>query len=191
VATRSTTSTATATTPATAIPTAAPTTAAAPHPPTLAALIDAALAGDLTPEQAHVLVALRHEAIIAALLATVARIAQLQRAAAVAADAAPLPTPPFGTPTPSTPSGAIPPYLKPPAAKGKRRRRPGAKVGHPGARRPAPPAIDRRVEHRLTHCPDCGGKVHRRTRTRTRTIADIPERITPIVTAWRTCCASW
>ena len=46
-------------------------------------------------------------------------------------------------------------------------RRPGAKVGHPGARRPAPPTIDRRVEHRLTHCPDCGGELQRRARTRT------------------------
>ena len=58
------------------------------------------------------------------------------------------------TPVPgalSTPSAMQPAYSKPPARK--RRRRPGRKNGHPGARRPAPVHIDRTVEHTLTECP--------------------------------------
>lgn len=82
--------------------------------------------------------------------------------------------------TPSTPSGMVPVYEKP--AVPKRRKKPGAKNGHPGARRARPERIDRRVEHRLKHCPDCGGRLQRGTRSRTRIIEDLPEDITPVVT---------
>jgi len=81
--------------------------------------------------------------------------------------------------TPSTPSGMKPPYRKPP---GKRRpKRPGAREGHPGSRRQVPERIDRRVEHRVDRCPDCGGKLKRCTETRTRYTEDIPD-IQPEVT---------
>jgi len=83
-------------------------------------------------------------------------------------------------PTPTTPSGMIPPYQKPPATR--RRKPPGRKAGHPGSRRPPPERIDRRQEHRLPRCPHCGGRLRRRTDTRTRYIEDIPQGIQPVVT---------
>jgi transposase len=85
-----------------------------------------------------------------------------------------------GSETPSAPSSTIPPYAKP-AAKG-RRKRPGARLGHPGHRRPAPERVDQRREHRLPRCPDCGGRLQRTGDTRTRYTEDIPEAITPVVT---------
>ncbi len=72
---------------------------------------------------------------------------------------------------PATPSGQRPIYTKPPAPR--RKGRPGAKVGHVGSRRAVPPKIDRREEHRLEVCPDCGGELQRCRRTRTRTVEDI------------------
>ncbi|MGH7185872.1 MAG: IS66 family transposase [Pseudomonadota bacterium] len=74
----------------------------------------------------------------------------------------------------------IPIYAKPRAAK--RRGRPGARVGHVGARRARPARIDRRVTHRLKCCPHCRGKLQRCHRARTRIIEDIPEHIQPVVT---------
>ena len=56
-----------------------------------------------------------------------------------------------GTVSPSTPSGMTPTYLKPAAAK--RRKRPGRKKGHPGAARVRPDQIDDYKEHRLHCCP--------------------------------------
>lgn len=84
------------------------------------------------------------------------------------------------TPTPSTPSGAIPIYTKPSAPK--RRKKPGARPGHPGSRRPTPTRIDKRQSHRLKCCPCCGGALQRCDRSRTRIIEDIPESIDPVVT---------
>ena len=81
--------------------------------------------------------------------------------------------------TPSTPSGMIPVYEKPPAKS--RKKRPGAKTGHPGSRRRVPDRIDRRETHKLPCCPDCGGRLKRTGDTRTRCIEDIPE-IQPEVT---------
>ena len=66
-------------------------------------------------------------------------------------------------------------YEKPPV-KG-RKKKPGARDGHAGARRKTPVAIDARVEHRLPACPCCGGELARCQRTRTRIIEDIPEQI--------------
>ena len=83
-------------------------------------------------------------------------------------------------PDPSTPSGMVPVYEKPAVVR--RTKRPGAKNGHPGARRKTPEVIDARVEHRLDVCPCCGGELQRCARTRTRIIEDIPEQITPVVT---------
>jgi transposase len=124
------------------------------------------LAGRLSEGQADLLAAAGPEAVRLALLAASARIAALGR----------------GAPSPSTPSGAVPPHLKPPAGRGRRKKKPGAKDGHPGSRRKTPPRIDARAEHRLAACPCCGGELQRCGRTRTRIVEDIPEQITPVVT---------
>jgi len=80
----------------------------------------------------------------------------------------------------STPSGMIPTYKKPPA-KRRGKKRPGAKPGHSGSRRPTPERIDYQVEHRAKRCPDCGGRLKRCAETRVRYIEDIPQ-VEPEVT---------
>jgi transposase len=131
----------------------------------MAALVDELLAGRLTEARAKLLAGAGEEAVLLALMAANARIAALRQPAA---------------PHPSTPSGMVPVYQKPPASR--RKKKPGAKVGHPGSRRAAPATIDRREEHRLAVCPCCGGGLKRCNRTRTRIIEDIPEKIEPLVT---------
>ncbi len=131
----------------------------------MAALVDALLHGRLTEEQADALAAAGPEAVRLALLAANARFAQLRSRGGL---------------SPATPSGMVPVYQKP-AARG-RKKRPGAKAGHAGCRRPTPAKIDARVEHRLEVCPCCGGELQRCKRTRTRLIEDIPQEITPTVT---------
>jgi len=81
--------------------------------------------------------------------------------------------------TPSTPSGMVPVYEKP-AAK-PRKKKPGAKPGHPGSRRQTPERIDWQAEHRADRCPDCGGRLKRCGETRTRYTEDIPD-VQPEVT---------
>ena len=81
---------------------------------------------------------------------------------------------------PSTPSGMIPTYKKPPA-KGRGKKRPGGKPGHPGSRRSVPEQIDWQEKHRAKRCPDCNSRLNRCNETRTRYIEDIPE-IEPEVT---------
>ena len=131
-------------------------------------LLAAALRGELSETQARQLAQREPEAVTLALLALARRIAELGSGRG-------------GSPiSPATPSGMIPVYEKP--AVPKRRKRPGAKNGHPGARRAQPTKIDRRQEHRLKRCPHCAGPVQRCRRTRTRIIEDIPEEITPVVT---------
>jgi transposase len=76
-------------------------------------------------------------------------------------------------PDPATPSAMIAPYNKP-APKG-RRKKPGRKKGHPGARRPAPPHIDIRQEHRLECCPDCDGPLAPSKQSRTRIVEDLEQ----------------
>lgn len=141
---------------------------AAAHPPPVQSIIDAALRGDLTREQAVRLHALGPEAVVLFSMAVTRRLAELGASAA----------------SPATPPGAVPPHLKPPAGKAGRRgsKRPGAKDGHPGRRRPTPPKVDARQEHRLAACPCCGGALQRCNRTRTRVIEDVPQDITPVVT---------
>jgi transposase len=84
--------------------------------------------------------------------------------------------------SPATPSGMIPVYTKPNAPRGRRRKRPGARDGHPGHCRPTPTRIDQRREHRLKVCPCCGGRLQRCRRTRTRLIEDLPENLQSVVT---------
>ena len=154
-------------------------------------LVEAALRGELTEEQARRLYRLGAEAVTLALMAASKHIAeqdkrlneqdtviaglQGQREAS--------------QPSPSTPSGMVPIYTKPNTRK--RRKKPGAKKGHPGHRRQKPKRIDDRQTHRLKRCPCCGGPLQRCDRKRTRTIEDIPEEIEPVVTEhtiWRDYC---
>lgn len=80
----------------------------------------------------------------------------------------------------STPSGQIPPYKKPnKSARG--RKKPGRKVGHPGARRKEPERIDEEKEHELELCPCCGEPLGKPCGQRTRFTEDIPE-VKPIIT---------
>jgi transposase len=127
--------------------------------------VDALLHGRLSEEQADALAAAGPELVRLALLAANARLAQLQAAPGH---------------SPATPSGMVPVHEKPAASK--RRKKPGARKGHPGSRRKTPEQIDARVEHRLEVCPCCGGAVQRCNRSRTRIIEDIPKQITPVVT---------
>ena len=131
-------------------------------------LIDPAL--PLTEEKARSvaksLLELGVEAIAFVLLQLMKRIQELERGTSL--------------PSPSTPSGMIPPYQKP-SVKG-RRKKPGRHPGHPGVRRNPPTRIDRREEHRLECCPDCGSPLQRcngKRSARTRIIEDIPETIEP------------
>ena len=92
-------------------------------------------------------------------------------------------------PSPATPSGMVPIYTKPNTPK--RRKKPGAKKGHPGHRRKPPARIDEHKTHRLKRCSGCGGPLQRCERKRTRIIEDIPEEIEPVVTEhtiWRDYC---
>jgi transposase len=82
---------------------------------------------------------------------------------------------------PSTPSATVAVFQKENKQKGKRKKKPGGKPGHKGSRRP-PPNITHKLDHRATHCPDCGTKLNKRKQTRTRLTEDIPANITPEVT---------
>lgn len=125
-------------------------------------LLDVLRGGTLTEEQARMIYEQGPEAVVFALLIQAKRIAEQQAAAAAQSHQ-----------TPSTPSGMKPPYQKPPGKL--RKRRPGAKPGHTGSRRPPPERIDHRKEHRAPCCPDCNGPLKRCEETRTRYTEDIPE----------------
>ena len=142
-------------------------------------LVTALRSGCFDEAAARQLYTLGPDAVTLALLAVArriaeqdARIAELQTATGNAAA------------TPATPSGMIPVYTKPNATtpRGRRRKRPGARDGHPGHRRPTPTRIDRRQEHRLKVCPCCGGPLQRCRRTRTRLVEDLPENLQSAVT---------
>lgn len=138
----------------------------------LTAILKAACTGQLTEAQAQTLHALGPEAVTLFALAMTHHIAQLQaQASAVAAPSAVC-----------TPSGMRPIYEKPVVDKGRRKKKPGARPGHAGARRKTPVAIDKREEHRLDACPCCGGALQKCDRVRTRWIEDIPPDIKPVVT---------
>lgn len=141
-------------------------------------IINSALQGQLTPQQAKRAAAFDPVLDQFAWLAMTSRVAALQAAleATKATD-------------PATPSGQLPIYSKPPARK--RKGKPGAKAGHKGSRRKAPVRIDRQEEHRLDSCPDCGGPLQRCQRSRRRVIVDIPAELEPEATEhtiWRDYC---
>jgi transposase len=120
----------------------------------------------LTKSEAKELIALGPEAVIWALLTFAAQLKQA-RENDTAHDI-------------STPSGQIPVYKKPNLQK-LRRRKPGAKEGHPGTRRETPERIDEEKEHDLEKCPCCGEALGAPFEERTRITEDIPE-VKPIVT---------
>ena len=132
------------------------------------ALIDAAVRGELSRAYALQLCKDHPEVITLALFAAGQRIAELQGLSQAQA------------PSPSTPSGMVPIYTKPNTPK--RRKKPGAKQGHPGHRRKVPARIDQREIHRLKQCPHCGARLQRCEHKRTRIIEDIPVEIEPVVT---------
>jgi transposase len=132
-------------------------------------LVAALQSGECDAAAARELYTLGPDAVTLALLAAARRIAELQ---AQSPDGA----------SPSTPSGMRPVYSKPNATagqttSGRRRKRPGARKGHTGHRRPAPTRIDERKQHRLSACPCCGGSLQRCNRSRTRIIEDLLENL--------------
>lgn len=101
------------------------------------------------------------EAAVFALLELSARLAQLRQA-------------------PSAPPSATPVYRKPTTKAGRRgRHKRGARPGHEGVHRAAPPRIDRTETHDLSCCPHCHGTqltpCRGRKAARRRVIEDIPE----------------
>jgi len=85
-----------------------------------------------------------------------------------------------GAVSPTTPSGMTPPYLKP--TRGKRKKSPGRKKGHPGISRLRPQEVDHFKEHTLQCCPDCHSPVKDPIKTYTRYVEDIPPIEKPQVT---------
>jgi len=143
-----------------------------PHDRLLAEpLVAQALAGRLDDAQARQLAGRDPELVALALLALARRIRELQVQTT-------------GGVSPSTPSGMRPVYAKPnvAAGHGRRRKRPGARAGHPGHHRPTPPRIDEHRVQRLKVCPCCGGPLQRCQRSRTRLIEDLPENLQSVVT---------
>jgi hypothetical protein len=136
---------------------------------TAAMLVAAALEGTLTDAQAEQLAALDRTLQKLAWLAAAQRIAELKGELGANARV-----------DPATPSGQRPVYTKPPAPK--RKRKPGAKEGHPGRRRAKPKQVDCHQEHRLEKCPECGGDLRRCHRKRTRTVEDILQDLKTVVT---------
>ena len=151
---------------------------------TLEVILQATLRGELDETRARQLHALGPEAVLVAMLAASQRIAEQEaRIAELQGTAEAQPR------SPSTPSGMVPVYTKPNTPK--RRKKPGARKGHPGHRRKKPERIDRRETHRLKCCPRCGGPVQRCQRKRTRLIEDILEDLRALVTEhtiWRDYC---
>lgn len=143
-------------------------------------IIEAAVRGQLTELQVKQLVERDSTLAALALIATMQAIRQLQGL-----------TPPAGKDV-SAPSGQQPVHTKPSRAKGSRRKKRGARKGHPGHHRPPPEKIDRRVEHPpLERCPDCGGKLCKPRKRRRRLIIDLPEDLSTETTEhsiWRQWC---
>lgn len=131
------------------------------------ATLDVVLGPTLTADEAAAIYARGREAVIFALLELAKGWGEAQGQRAMVS-------------SPATPSGMTPAYLK--AAAKTRRKRPGRKAGHAGARRPPPERIDQRKQHRAACCPDCGGRLKRCSTSRLRYTEDIPAGITPIIT---------
>src|SRR3954454_5414956 len=96
------------------------------------ASLQALLGPQLTREQARLIYEQGADAVVFALLSLAKQLAEKQAVVST-------------TPDPSAPSGQTPPYVKPTTTG--RAKPKGARPGHTGHRRPAPPRIDRREEH--------------------------------------------
>jgi transposase len=129
--------------------------------------LQALLGPQLTEEQARLIYEQGPDAVVFALLSLAKQLAEKSVGTSSRSD-------------PSAPSGQTPPYVKP-TTKGRAKPK-GARLGHPGHRRPTPPRIDRHEEHTLSACPQCHGPLRACRSTRTRIIEDIPADITPVVT---------
>ena len=125
------------------------------------------LGPNLTAEEAEVIYRRGKEAVIFALLELAA---QLRRSQGQCASVS----------SPATPSGMRPIYQKPNTPQ--RRKKPGRKAGHEGARRPPPEVVHEHKEHRAPCCPHCQGPLKRCAKTRVRYTEDIPADIQPVVT---------
>jgi len=134
---------------------------------TTSSVLDFSLGPNLTAEEARAIYAQGKEAVVFALLELAA---QLRRSQGQCASVS----------SPATPSGMMPLHQKPNTPK--RRKKPGRKPGHEGARRPLPEEIHEHKEHRAPCCPHCQGRLTRCGQTRTRYTEDIPENIEPVVT---------
>lgn len=95
--------------------------------------LQAFLGPELTADQAALIFQQGQEAVVFALLTLAKRLIEKQALATSVG--------------PSTPSGQTPPYAKP-TVKGRAKTK-GAKPGHQGHRRAAPPRIDHHVVHSL------------------------------------------
>ena len=113
----------------------------------LRTIIDAALRGELDEDAVARVYELGVEATRAVMLAVNARLAELASKAGFE-----------HAPGPHTPSASIPPYAKP-SAPTRGRKKPGARAGHKGRRRPTPEPDERIEVEELTRCPECGGRV--------------------------------
>jgi hypothetical protein len=82
--------------------------------------------------------------------------------------------------SPTTPSGMTPVYLKP--TRGKRKKPPGRKGGHPGISRFRPEEVDHFKEHIPERCPECHGPLGHPIKTYKRYVEDIPPIQKPEVT---------
>jgi hypothetical protein len=123
------------------------------------------LGPELTAEQAKAIFALGEQAVVFALLAQ----------AKILADRNGDRSPPSRRDDPSCPSGQKAPYEKP--EKKSRKKKPGCKQGHEGHCRAKPDHIDCAVQHRESHCPDCGGKLTKCNVSRQRYIEDLPHEV--------------
>lgn len=132
-----------------------------------AKILDCSLGPTLTAEEAEAIYARGKEAVVFALLELAA---QLRRSVGQCASVS----------SPSTPSGMQPVHQK--SNTPKRRKKPGQKAGHEGARRPPPEQVHEHKEHRAPCCPHCQGPLLRCAQARTRYTEDIPENIEPVVT---------
>jgi transposase len=146
-------------------------------------LVVAALEGRLNDEQAEGLAALDQDLLKLVLMVMAKHIAEqdgqiAEQGERIAELESKLKVATVGDP--ATPSGQKPLYAKPRAPKSKRK--PGARKGHAPARRKTPERIDRRENHRLEACPDCGGPLQRCNRSRPRKIEDILEDLRTEVT---------
>jgi transposase len=129
--------------------------------------LDISIGSGLTREQAAAIFAQGEEAVVFVLLEFAKRLAEAEGKRNPST-------------TPSTPSGMVPVYEKP-TIKPRGKKRPGARKGHPGSRRPKPSQIHRWKSHRADNCPDCGGRLKRCSETRVRYTEDIPD-VQPEVT---------